>query len=119
MGSIQEGKKVTFYESQVLAPHLALEVETKKTKLIMNLNVLHKHWTNMMSCNDLEKENIMLWPTTPKPQVNENVVVVGCVENGQTNNLKKPQTSMWKVRRYFWGRLACFGMYVLPLFYTT
>jgi len=48
----------------------------------------------MMSCNDLEKENIMLWPTTPKPQVNENVVVVGCVENGQTNNLKKPQTSM-------------------------
>jgi hypothetical protein len=47
-----------------------------------------------MNCNDLEKENIMLWPTTPKPQLNESVVVVGCVENGQTNNLKKPQTSM-------------------------
>jgi hypothetical protein len=43
-----------------------------------------------MSCNDLEKENIMFWPTTPKPQVNEIVVVVGCVENGQTNNLRKP-----------------------------
>jgi hypothetical protein len=30
----------------------------------------------MISYNDLEKENIMLWPTTPKPQVNKVVVVV-------------------------------------------
>jgi hypothetical protein len=48
----------------------------------------------MISYNDLEKENIMLWPTTPKPQVNKVVVVEGCVENGQTNNLRKPQTFM-------------------------
>jgi hypothetical protein len=60
IGSIQEGKKKTFYETQVLAPHLTLEVGTKKTMLTMNLNVFHKHWIGMISYNDLEKENIML-----------------------------------------------------------
>jgi hypothetical protein len=89
MGSVQRKKKSYFLWDPSVGPTLDIGGWNQEDQANHEFECASQtNW--LMSCNDLEKENIMFWPTTPKPQVNEIVVVVGCVENGQTNNLRKP-----------------------------